>query len=58
MLLAMTYDPAYLAPRGASGLVTDVEQAAAWYLKAIEMGHSEAEWRLKQLEAALDQRSP
>lgn len=57
MLVGMTYDPNYLELANVVGLRPDAEQAAAWYLKAIEMGADEAEARLQALERRSDRRS-
>src|SRR5262249_28761222 len=49
LALGMTYDPTVLAEQGVLGLAPDVEQARAWYGRAIQLGSSEAERRLEWL---------
>jgi hypothetical protein len=49
--VAKTYDPIFLAQRGARGLRGDAARAALWYGKAAAAGDREAEQRLRQLRA-------
>jgi hypothetical protein len=48
--LAGTYDPAVLTRSHVSGIAPDLAMARMWYQKALELGHSEAEQRLAQLQ--------
>jgi hypothetical protein len=48
--LAGTYDPAVLARSHASGIAPDLAMARMWYEKALNLGHSEAQARLAQLQ--------
>jgi TPR repeat protein len=54
MLVGVTYDPGYMELRNVVGLRPDAEQAAAWYLRAVEMNIPEAESRLQALKRRLD----
>jgi len=54
MLVAKTYDPKYIGPFGVAGLGPDIDMAATWYRKAIEMGNREAETRLQELMQRLE----
>lgn len=55
MLVGVTYDPGYLELVNVVGLRPNPEQAAAWYLKAIELDNEEAESRLRALKRRLGQ---
>jgi tetratricopeptide (TPR) repeat protein len=48
--LAGTYDPAVLARSHALGIAPDLAMARMWYEKALNLGHSEAQARLAQLQ--------
>jgi TPR repeat protein len=48
--LAGTYDPAVLAQSHVSGIAPDLAMARMWYEKALNLGHSEAQERLAQLQ--------
>jgi tetratricopeptide (TPR) repeat protein len=48
--LAGTYDPAVLARSHALGVAPDLAMARMWYEKALNLGHSEAQARLAQLQ--------
>jgi tetratricopeptide (TPR) repeat protein len=48
--LAGTYDPAVLARSHALGVAPDLAMARMWYEKALNLGHSEAQQRLAQLQ--------
>ena len=48
--LAGTYDPAVLAQSHVSGIAPDLAMARMWYEKALNLGHSEAQQRLAQLQ--------
>ena len=48
--LAGTYDPAVLSRSHLSGIAPDLAMARMWYQKALELGHSEAQQRLAQLQ--------
>ena len=47
MALAGTYDPAFLTQLGAVGIRPDPALAAAWYGRAVALGDSDAEARLR-----------
>ena len=49
MELAETYDPATVTRLNAVGLVSDREQARAWYMRAQALGSSAAAERLKSI---------
>jgi hypothetical protein len=51
MSLAATYDPVELQRLGARGLKPDREEARRWYERARQLGASDAEQRLRRLEA-------
>jgi hypothetical protein len=48
--LAGTYDPAVLTRSRVSGITPDLAMARMWYEKALNLGHSEAQQRLAQLQ--------
>jgi hypothetical protein len=48
--LAGTYDPAVLTRSHVSGIGPDLAMARMWYEKALNLGHSEAQQRLAQLQ--------
>jgi hypothetical protein len=48
--LAGTYDPAVLTRSHVSGISPDIAMARMWYEKALNLGHSEAQQRLAQLQ--------
>src|ERR1700676_3930327 len=48
--LAGTYDPAVLTRSHVSGIAPDLAMARMWYEKALNLGHSEAQQRLAQLQ--------
>ena len=50
-----TYDPRYLRDTGALGIAPDAAKAAEWYRKALALGESKAEQRLKALGASTAQ---
>lgn len=49
--LGRTFDPIFLARRGAVGLDSDVAQARQWYEQALKLGSTEASGYLEQLAA-------
>ena len=48
--LAGTYDPAVLTRSHVTGIAPDLAMARMWYEKALNLGHSEAQERLAQLQ--------
>jgi TPR repeat protein len=47
--LGMTFDPIFLAERGARGFPPDVAEARAWYERAMALGSSEASRNIERL---------
>jgi hypothetical protein len=47
--LGMTFDPVFLAQQGVVGFAPDVAQARVWYVRAIELGSTEAPRLLERL---------
>ena len=48
-MLGATYDPIGLKGMGVVGILPDLEQAHAWYMRAAEFGSREASQRLMTL---------
>jgi TPR repeat protein len=48
--LANTYDPVFLTEHNLRGIKPDLVQAETWYRKAVELGETQAQQRLKSLE--------
>ena len=50
LMLAQTYDPAVLGTQDARNIIPDPQTARAWYQKAAELGSTDAQRRLAQMQ--------
>ena len=50
LLLARTYDPAVIGTSDVRNIAAEPEKARAWYRKAAQLGSTEAQQRLAQLD--------
>jgi TPR repeat protein len=50
LMLAQTYDPAILGTQDARNIIPDPETARVWYQKAAQLGSTDAQRRLAQMQ--------